>query len=155
MILILMMFLTFSNQCNHQLHTEIDMLANHAYVRCEWQHNEDIYNMLPEDALHPRTVDSCNVYYDGVSGKESYYTTDVSYVVNTAYQYGYDKDEYPYYIREDGCKMFGDYIICTANYPYGSVIDTSLGKAIVLDKFGTSLISDDINCDVELAVNWL
>lgn len=49
MILILMMFLTFSNQCNHELYTEIDMLANHAYVRCEWQHNEDIYNMLPED----------------------------------------------------------------------------------------------------------
>ena len=50
--------------------------------------------------------------------------------------YGYSVEEYPYWVREDGCKMLGEYIMVGANtyqIPKGTIVNTSLGKGIVAD----------------------
>lgn len=55
-----------------------------------------------------------------------------------------------YWIRSDGCKMFGSYIILAASeyeYRRGSIVSTSLGTGIVLDRgVGPGVI--------DIAVNW-
>ena len=49
---------------------------------------------------------------------------------------GYDEVNYPYWIRSDGVKMLGDYVMCAADFSYeprGTITSTSLGTAIVVD----------------------
>ena len=49
---------------------------------------------------------------------------------------GYD---YEYWIRDDGCKMYGPYIMVAANLsirPKGTIVETSLGTGMVCDTGG-------------------
>jgi len=72
----------------------------------------------------------------GPSGKETYYNLNMNGVVNIMRRMG-NTDEY--WVRDDGVKMLGDYIMVAANlnvHPRGSLVDTSLGKAIVCDTGG-------------------
>ena len=67
---------------------------------------------------------------------------------------GYDEEEYPYWIRDDGAKMLGNYVMCAANWkirPKGTIIPTSLGDAIVVDT--GNFVSEYPN-GVDLAVDW-
>lgn len=59
-----------------------------------------------------------------------------------------------YWVREDGAKMFGEYVIVAANqklHPYGSVIRTSLGEGIVLDTGAFVAYSP---YQVDIATDW-
>lgn len=70
-------------------------------------------------------------YYAG--RMETYYNLDMSGVLDIMYSLGYSGD---YWVRYDGCKMFGEYIMCACDFgwmPRGSVVLTSLGWAIVCD----------------------
>jgi hypothetical protein len=87
----------------------------------------------------------------GPSGKETYYNLDMSGVISIMRSMG-NTDEY--WIREDGCKMLGDYIMCAANLdvrPRGSLVESSLGTCIVCDTGGFAY-SDPYQLDI--AVNW-
>ena len=67
---------------------------------------------------------------------------------------GYTVEEYPYYIREDGAKMLGKYVMCAADIswrPKGTILETSLGMAIVVDT-GTFRYSDSNMLD--MCVDW-
>ena len=58
----------------------------------------------------------------GPSGKETYYNLKMDRVVENMRKNGYEGE---YWVREDGCKMFGDYIIIAANLslrPRGSLV---------------------------------
>ena len=60
-----------------------------------------------------------------------------------------------YWIRSDGCKMYGDYIILACNrdvHPMGSLVETSLGTGISLD---TGAFADTNPLQVDVAVNWV
>ena len=57
------------------------------------------------------------------------------------YERGYDKEEYPYWVRDDGVQMFGEYVVVAAawdKYAYGDIIETSLGTGIVCDLGGSA-----------------
>lgn len=60
-----------------------------------------------------------------------------------------------YWVREDGAKMFGEYVIVAANqtlHPYGSLVNTSLGvQGIVLDT-GTFALYNPTQIDI--ATDW-
>ena len=106
----------------------------------------------------------------GPTGKETYYNLDMSGIISAAnpggwvYEQCVDKElideilelDEPYYVREDGCKMFGDYIIVAANlnhFPRGSIVGCSLGKAIVLDTGGFA--NQENGWDwLDIATNW-
>jgi hypothetical protein len=67
---------------------------------------------------------------------------------------GFDEDTYPYYIREDGVRMFGEYVMVAANtdiLPKGTLIDTSLGMGMVVDHCENSEINVK---QIDIAVNW-
>ena len=69
----------------------------------------------------------------GPSGEETYYNMNMSYIVNRLHQRGFEGE---YWVRADGCKMFGDYILVAANFdirPIGTIVETSLGLGIVAD----------------------
>lgn len=88
-------------------------------------------------------------YYNG--NKETYYNLDMSGCVSIMRNMG-NTDEC--WVREDGCKMLGNYIMCAANldiHPRGSLVETSLGTAIVVDTGG---FADSNPNQIDIAVNW-
>lgn len=90
----------------------------------------------------------------GPSGKETYYNLDMSGVVSIMRQIGYDEANYPYWVRNDGCKMLGDYIMVAADLnlrPRGSVIECSLGTALVCDTGGFAASNP---YQLDIAVTW-
>ena len=87
----------------------------------------------------------------GPSGKETYYNLDMSGVVEIMRGMG-NQDEY--WVREDGCKMLGDYIMCAANldvHPRGSLVESSLGTCIVCDTGGFAY---DNPYQLDIATTW-
>lgn len=81
-----------------------------------------------DDALTP---DMGVNYYNGVM--ETYYNLPMEGVVDWMHSLGYGGD---YWIRSDGVKMLGDYVMVAADYgwmPKGSIVETSLGTGIVCD----------------------
>lgn len=92
--------------------------------------------------------------YNGPSGKETYYNLPMQGVINIMRKMGYSEEEYPYWIREDGVKMFGDYIMVAANLdirPKGTILECSLGTAIVCD---TGEFAKTNKTQLDIAVNW-
>lgn len=98
---------------------------------------------LPDKSLHSWYIDEykhpgfCG-YYQGELGVESYYNLNLANseaIVNTMRCLGYSEKEYPFWLREDGVYMLGDYIMCCTDdeYKYGDIVPTSLGKGIVCD----------------------
>jgi len=87
----------------------------------------------------------------GPSGKETYYNLNMSGVVSIMRSFG-NTDEY--WVRDDGVKMLGDYVMVAANldvHPRGSLVETSLGMGIVCDT--GSFASGNAN-QLDIAVNW-
>lgn len=90
----------------------------------------------------------------GPSGKETYYNLNMAGVVNIMRGMGFSEEEYPYWVRDDGCKMLGNYIMVAANLdlrPRGSLIETSLGMGIVCDTGGFAAID---KTQLDIAVSW-
>ncbi len=87
----------------------------------------------------------------GPSGKETYYNLNMSGVVAIMRGMGnYDE----YWVRDDGCKMLGPYIMCAANlsvHPRGSLVESSLGTCIVCDTGGFA--SHNAH-QLDIAVTW-
>ena len=80
-------------------------------------------------------------YYN--NQKETYYNLDMSGVISNAQSQGIEGD---YWVRDDGVKMYGDYVIVAAQMDKGSIISTSLGTGIVLDYCPAGT--------VDIATNW-
>lgn len=87
--------------------------------------------------------------YNGPTGREAWYNLDMNRVIRNMHRHGY---EGRYWVRKDGVKMLGDYILCAADlkkYPRGTIVKTSLGKGIVAD---TGYLGNGVVLDI--AVNW-
>ena len=87
----------------------------------------------------------------GPSGKETYYNLNMSRCVSIMKSNGYDGD---YWVRSDGCKMFGSYIMVAANLsirPRGTLVETSRGTGIVVDTGGFAQTNP---YQLDVAVNW-
>lgn len=83
--------------------------------------------------------------------RETWYNLPMEKIVQQAQEKGIPGE---YWIREDGVKMYGEYVICAANYkvhPYGSTVDTSLGKGLTLDTGGFAKKSPTT---IDIATDW-
>ena len=88
-------------------------------------------------------------YYGG--RKETFYNLDMSNVIQNAKENEIYGD---YWVRDDGVKMYGKYVIVASafeSYPYGSLVQTSLGKGIVLD---TGEFAETDNQQIDIATDW-
>ena len=93
---------------------------------------------------------TCN----GPSGKETYYNLPMDGVIRIMRNMGYSKEEYPYWVREDGVKMFGNYIMVAADLnirPKGTILECSLGTAIVVD---TGDFTKTNHTQLDVATSW-
>jgi hypothetical protein len=87
----------------------------------------------------------------GPSGKETYYNLNMSIVVRNMHRLGYD---YEYWVRDDGVKMLGDYVMIAANLnmrPRGTLVETSLGTGIVCDTGGFAKKNPT---QIDIATTW-
>lgn len=90
------------------------------------------------------------VFYFG-NQLETYYNLDMSVIVQVAHSNGISGE---YWVREDGCKMLGSYIMLACNrdvHPYGSLVETSLGTGISLDTGGFAANNP---YQVDIATTW-
>jgi hypothetical protein len=88
----------------------------------------------------------------GPSGQETWYNLDMSKVVQSMRNRGYD---YEYWVRADGVKMFGEYVMVAANLeirPKGTILPTSLGMGIVCDTGGFAKKNPT---QLDIAVAWV
>lgn len=86
----------------------------------------------------------------GPQNEESWYNLPMHNVVNNMRNLGYNEIDYPYYIREDGVKMLGDFIMVAADldkYSRGTVVQTSLGQGLICDKC-------EHGQEFDIAVDW-
>lgn len=86
--------------------------------------------------------------------RETWYNLDMSDVVSTAKSSIPGMEDAEYWVRDDGVKMLGDYIMVAANYdihPYGTTVNTSLGEGIVVD-WGPFVYIYPTQIDI--AVDW-
>ena len=90
----------------------------------------------------------------GPSGKETYYNLPMHGVVRTMRGLGFSESEFPYWIREDGVKCLGPYVLCACNlsvHPRGSLVETSLGTGICADTGGFARHNPT---QIDIATSW-
>lgn len=125
----------------------------------EEEGNEDVKDQLANVLQTPdlgyvydgSVLNRVNGINYGPSGKETYYNLPMGGVVKIMRAMGNND---PYWVREDGVKMLGDYVMVAAHLPTrprGSLIMTSLGMGIVCDT-GTFALSNHQQLDI--AVSW-
>lgn len=137
----------------------------------EWQKDILYYatdkNALPKEKKHKKkvvkketinyiyasenTLNRYNGVFDGPSGKETYYNLSMNLVVQYMKDLGYS---YNYWIRKDGVKMLGQYVMVAADLnirPKGTIVPTSLGPGIVCD---TGSFVKSNSCQLDVAVAW-
>lgn len=94
-----------------------------------------VSNILSRHNSGPHLTEQRGVF-QGPSGRETYYNLPMGRVIQYMEALGYN---YRYWIRDDGVKMYGEYVMCAADLsirPKGTILETSLGKAIVCDTGG-------------------
>jgi hypothetical protein len=90
----------------------------------------------------------------GPAGRETYYNLPMQGCINKMRELGYSEEEYPYWVRDDGAKMLGRYVMIAANWkirPLGTILETSLGWSIVVD---TGDFVAEFPYGVDIAVDW-
>ena len=91
----------------------------------------------------------------GPSGKETWYDLPMHKVLSDMANRGYSElTGYTYWIRDDGVKMLGPYVMVAANLqirPKGTLVETSLGIGIVCDTGNFT-----VNCPngIDIATDW-
>ena len=87
----------------------------------------------------------------GPSGKETYYNLNMSGCISIMNSRGFNE---PYWVRSDGVKMYGYYVMCAAGLgirPKGSIVESSNGLAIVVDTGGFAARNPR---QLDIAVTW-
>lgn len=80
---------------------------------------------------------------------ETYYNLSMKRIVQQAQNKGIPGE---YWESENGCKMYGEFIMCAgAPGRYGEIIETSLGQGIILDT--GSFAKTNPTC-IDIATNW-
>lgn len=88
--------------------------------------------------------------HNGPSGLETYYNLPMDGVIQQARNFGIEGE---YWVRDDGVKMYGDYVILACNrdvHPMGTLVETSLGTGISLDTGGFAEGNPN-QCDIATA----
>ena len=97
---------------------------------------------------------SIGVIHNGPSGKETYYNLKMNKVVENMRKLGFSEEAYPYYVREDGAKCLGPYVMVAANlsvHPRGTTLETTLGTGLVCD---TGDFAKNNPNQIDIATDW-
>ena len=114
-------------------------------------------NNITTETEVPNVLNSSNgtISVGPSGGKETYYNLNMNHIVERMRAKGFDEVNYPYWIRQDGAKMLGNYVMVAANleiHPRGSVVATTLGPGIVCD---TGEFAKTNKLQLDIATNWV
>ena len=132
----------------------VEMDSEEPYIPENEPTEESTTEEQPEASNESILTPSKGVNYNSTGYKETYYNLPMGGVVDIMRGLGFDEGEYPYWVREDGVKMLGTYVMVAANldkHPRGSLIHTSLGLGIVCD---TGSFAIDNPSQIDIAVDW-
>ena len=135
-------------ELTNSLETTIEGISNYSAL------SSSMAISLDDDATTEKTwsvITPRKGVNQGPNGKETWYNLDMSGVRYLMNHLGYTYEDYPYWVREDGAKMFGDYIMVAADlsiWPKGTILECSLGMAMVVDT------GDLEPYQLDIAVNW-
>ena len=103
----------------------------------------------------PILTKSGGVIHNGpAGGDETYYDLNMNRVVGIMRDNGFDEENYPYWVRDDGVKMLGKHVMVAANlevHPRGTLVPTSLGVGIVCDTGGFAKTN---RLKLDIATSW-
>lgn len=114
---------------------EIQAKVNEMYPKVEIEQKKK--EVVTTTSYSGTKLNRSNGTVQGPSGKETYYNLPMGGVIKIMSSFGYSQSDY--WVREDGCKMLGQYIMVAAHLgtrPRGSLVETSLGTGIVCDTGG-------------------
>ena len=103
------------------------------------------------NGVQPYHLTRKNGTIQGPSGKETYYNLPMGGVLRIMATLGYYNE---YWVRDDGVKMFGPYVMVAANTyvrPKGTILETSLGTAMVCDHCEAAEYNSS---HLDIAVTW-
>ena len=104
-----------------------------------------------KEVIVPEMILNANLgRVQGPQEQETYYNLPMENVIAKMRSLGYSEEDYPYYVREDGVKMLGDFIMVAANldiYTRGTIVQTSLGQGLICDKC-------EHGQEFDIAVEW-
>lgn len=112
------------------------------------------YECKDVDSTESVLTPSGGINYNRDGYLETYYNLDMSLVVSNMRNKGFSASEYPYWVRDDGVKMIGEYVIVAADlniHPRGSTVHTSLGTGLVCD---TGSFTESNSYQFDIAVSW-
>jgi hypothetical protein len=142
---------TETSEAKEEVETEISEKANETVEVESVEEVEETEETTNESNWDGPVLNSYAGIVSGPSGNETYYNLNMSGVVSNMQNLGYD---YDYWVRDDGVKMYGDYVMCAADLsirPKGTIVETSLGEGIVCDTGGF------VNWDstrLDIATTW-
>lgn len=147
---------SFETQIPQEMETDRSGISMAVSVASDF---EEVEKPKPAEKIFTPSVSTTNLdsfhgVFHGPSGKETYYNLPMSGVVKIMRRKGYDEQSYPYWVREDGVKMFGDYVMVAADLstrPKGTILECSLGTAMVVDT-GEFVNTNPMQLDI--AVAW-
>lgn len=117
----------------------------------EQQEREELATQTKSSSWTGSVLNRVSGINNGPSGKETYYNLNMSRIVSAMKKLGMSSE---YWVRNDGVKMYGDYIMCAADlsvYPRGTIVETSLGTGIVCD---TGAFVNNSNIALDIATAW-
>jgi len=132
-------FVKYANYRAIDEHEQLKSVIDDTLV--EQAHARDPYYYMNEPVTYASSnhLNKRDGVCHGPSGRETYYNLDMRPVVRRMRSLGYSAEEYPYWVRSDGVKMLGPYVMVAANFrirPRGTILECSLGTAIVCDTGG-------------------
>lgn len=134
------------------IHSDDDYLTEEDnQTKTDSKKESSTWKLVPASSWQGQALSASAGVVQGPNGKETYYNLDMSTIVDVLHQRGYQGQ---YWEREDGAKMFGEYILVAANYeihPYGSLVETSMGMGIVADTGG---FASSNPTQLDIATNW-
>lgn len=98
-----------------------------------------------------KALNAYDGHINGPTGDETYYNLPMHEIVDRMHRMGVEGE---YWVREDGVKMLGNYVMVAANlktHPRGSIVETSLGTGIVCD---TGSFAKDHPNRLDIATDW-
>lgn len=120
----------------------------------EPSYEESYYEAPSYQAYNGEVLNSWLGMIQGPSGTETYYNLPMGGVIGNMRANGFSEEQYPYWVRDDGVKMLGDYVMVAADNsirPIGTLVESSLGTGIVCDT-GEFIYTNPYQLDI--ATDW-
>ena len=139
---------------NHNNIGEFDNVYSILYELCVWgevKDSEEYKAVQGTFDYNGPVLSRSRGTISGPSGKETYYNLNMSGCINIMNSRGFHE---PYWVRSDGVKMYGYYVMCAAGLsirPKGSIVESSNGLAIVVDTGG---FASGNPRQLDIAVTW-